>query len=89
MAHWCAEIIVPISAVQPITFMEIHHIGHFGQVVPLAGHIGGGIHDVNAENAGDGDRGPATGRDQETTGNLIPLHGKNRLCGEVHIHPMV
>ena len=81
MAHRCAEVIMPICAVQPITFMKIHYIGHFGQVIPVARHICCAVHDIYSEYASNGDIRPATGGDQETSGDLVPLHGKNCLGG--------
>ncbi len=40
VAHWRAKIIMPVCAVQPVAVVEIHGIGHIGQVIPRPGHIG-------------------------------------------------
>ena len=38
MAHWLAEIAVPIGAVKGVGSVEEHDIGHIGQVIARAGH---------------------------------------------------
>ena len=38
MTHGCAEVVVPVSTMQTITFIKIHDIGNTGQVVAWSAH---------------------------------------------------
>ena len=55
VTHRRAEIVMPISAVQAVIAVEVHDIGHIGQILSIVAratlHIGSFILDVNGKGA--------------------------------------
>ena len=52
---------MPIRAVDAITFIEVHRVGHIGQVIARPSHIGMQIFDVNMKLPGDSGKLPGSG----------------------------
>ena len=51
VAHRVPKIVVPVGAVDAITGVKIHGIGHVGQVIPRSSHICVQVFDINVISA--------------------------------------
>ncbi len=56
MAHGMAKVVMPIRTVNTVAFIEVHYIGHIGQVIARAAHGLGEILHIDVILPGDGGR---------------------------------
>ena len=88
MTHRVAEVVVPVGAVQTVTLVEIHHIGHVWQVIARPAHGRVAVFDVYVVLACHRRMQPGAGRDHEGAHQIRAVVGIGGLGGEVDVHPM-
>ena len=87
VAHRMAEVRVPVGAVEAVAPVEVHRVGHVGQVIAGAGHIVGDVFDVDAVLACGSRRAWQAGRDERAAHGRVAFIGDEPLCAEVNVNP--
>ena len=78
---------MPISTVQSVTFIKIHHIRHVREIVTWTGHKGIAIHHVNVVLTRNGRMKPGAGGYNEGIDQIRPFVSISALVGQVNIYP--
>lgn len=87
MTHGCAEVIVPVGAVQTVAFVEVHHIGNVGEIVAWSRHICVAVFDVYAVLSRDGGILPGAGRHDKATQQIFPFVCRGCLGSQIDVDP--
>ncbi len=87
VTHGNTKIVMPIGAMQTISFVEIHDVGHVRKVVAWSGHVGVTIFDVDVKLANDGWILPGASRDDEGADELIAFVDAGSLLTQININP--
>lgn len=80
--HRCAEVTMPVGAVEAVALVKVHGPRDIGQVVPRSGHAGFFQFDVNSVVAENGGVGGDTGGDQKLFEEQTVFVGVDFLIGD-------
>ena len=75
VAHRVPEVVVPVRAVNSIAFIEVHHVGHIGQIITGAAHRLREILHVDVILPGDSGRARQARRDGHPIDRCISIIG--------------
>ncbi len=88
MAHGCAEIIMPIGAVDSIALVKIHRVRHIRQEISRPAHVRVAIFYIDFVCAGHGGVGRGARGDQEGRHQAVAIISIESLFAEIDIQPM-
>ena len=87
MTHRRSKIMVPVCAVQPVAFIEIHNIGDVRQEVARPRHISITELDVDFILSCDSGSQPRSSRNDEGIYHRLAFISIDTLMGQIHIDP--
>lgn len=79
MAHGRPKVIMPVSAVQSIALVEIHHVRDIAQIVAWACHISVAVFNIDLVLPGNRRCSPGSSRNRKSLDQIIALIGVGSL----------